>query len=218
MNNKNEFHLIDKESLSFLEIDNSYTAFDITVNFLAGICSTNFMLSFYFGNSKLYEENHYVFFESRTNATNRIYYFFPHDIFKYLIKNTWPHNLKLFYKPKEFPDSKSSENAITGFVKVFLGLGQSAFIQFWETIKHQVILKYGNHPQDWPNILQFGWIIRNALAHNFIIEINNKAINNVTWYRLSFGNSTNGIDISEKLMFIELIQLMVDIETFLHTK
>ncbi|HUH73016.1 MAG TPA: hypothetical protein VLZ75_01290 [Chitinophagales bacterium] len=102
--------------------------------------------------------------------------------------------------------------SINGFVKVFLSLGQATYIQFWEKIKEKIIKQFGKDQTKWNDLFQFGWIIRNALAHNFKVTINNKSIDNITWKGLKFGYSSNGTDIYEHIMFLELIFLMKDIE------
>lgn len=177
----NKYSLAKNECLPYIKFDNSYSFFDGVVSYLAGICSSSFVLYTYLSGGSLYTENHYIYFEGREKATNCIYYLFPYDIFKPLLNNCWPTSIKLFYKEKTFPDSVESENEIHGFKQVFLDLGQATYIQFWEKIKQKIISQFSNVQNSWPNIFQFGWIIRNALAHNFKIEINDKKVKNVSW-------------------------------------
>lgn len=207
------FNVTNEEELGWIQIDNSYLFFDVVVSFLSGICATNLVIDSYLSKAKPYKEGEYLFFEGRKNATNRIYYLFPFEIYSHIvIHNTWPNSLRLYFKEKTIEDQEYIEGEITGFSKVFLSLGQASYIQYWEAIKPRIINLFGSDQSKWEIIFQFGWIVRNALAHNFRITINNKNIDNVVWNKLNFGYSSNGQDISEHIMFIELIVLMKDIE------
>lgn len=212
MTNLDIFDLKPNDNIEFTLIDKSYTFFDGVVTFIAGVCSTNLLIDSYLTEATPYKDGHYLYFEGRKNATNKIYYFFPFDIYKYIIENKWPENIKIYHKEKSFDDKNETTGSIIGFAKVFLSLGQATYIQFWESIKDNIINQFGNDQTKWNNIFQFGWIIRNALAHNFKVTINNKSFENITWKGLNFGYSTNETDISEQIMFIELIFLMKDIE------
>lgn len=206
------FDIQPADEIEFIQFDNSYNFFDGAVSFLAGLCSTNLLIDSYLTEAVPFTEGHYLFFEGRKKATNRIYYFCPYDIYKYLIDNKWPESFKLYYKNKPFDDQEEIEGSIDGFTKVFLSLGQATYIQYWESTKEKIINFFGSDQTKWDNLFQFGWIIRNALAHNFNVTVNNPKIDNITWNQLTFGYSYNGADISEHIMFLELIILMKDIE------
>jgi hypothetical protein len=201
----------DDELLS-ISVDNTYSFFDGAVSFLAGLFATNLLIDAYQSKAVPYQDGHYIFFEGRRKATNKIYYFFPYDIYEYLLSHQWPTSLKIHFKEKTFDDQENIDGSITGFSKVFLSLGQATFLQFWEDTKQKLVKAYGSDQTKWSNLFQFGWIIRNALAHDFKIAVNNQKIDNVTWNGLSFGYSSNGQDISEQIMFVELIILMKEIE------
>lgn len=206
------FSVKPNDKIEHILINSSYPFFDGAISFLAGVCSTNFLIDAYLSKAVPYKDGHYLFFEGRKKATNKVYYFFPYDIYKFLIENRWPEKIKIHYKHKDFDDQEELDEGINGFVKVFLSLGQATFIQYWEGIKNTIIKKFGSDQTKWKEIFQFGWIIRNALAHNFKVTINNNKIDNIKWNELSFGYSTNGTDISDHIMFLELIILMKDIE------
>ncbi len=59
--------------------------FNGAVSFLAGVCSTNLLIDAYLSEAIPFKDGHYLFFEGRKKATNRLYYFFPFDIYKHLI-------------------------------------------------------------------------------------------------------------------------------------
>lgn len=212
MTEQDIFYLRSEDKIEFIRIDNSYVFFDGVVSFLAGVCSTNLLMDSYLTEAIAYKEGHYLFFEGRTKATNKIYYFFPYDIYKYLMDNRWPESINIHFKEKTFPDQEEINGGLDGFAKVFLSLGQATYIQYWESTKDKVIKVFGTDPTKWNTIFTFGWLVRNALAHNFKVTVNNPKIDNITWKGLSLGYSKNGIDISEQIMFIELIILMKDIE------
>jgi hypothetical protein len=212
MTGQDIFGINPKDKIECIQIDRSYIFFDGAVSFLAGLCSTNLLIDSYLSKAEPYKEGHYLFFEGQKNATNKIYYFFPYDIYKYLIDNKWPDKITIHYKNKSFDDQEEIEGEINGFVKVFLYLGQATYIQYWENTKERIVKQFGNDQTKWGNIFQFGWIVRNALAHNFKVTVNNNKIDNITWNGLKFGYTTNGIDISEHIMFLELLILMKDIE------
>lgn len=79
------FDVNPEDKIEFTQIDKSYIFFDGAVSFLAGLCSTNFLIDSYMTQATPYKDGHYLFFEGRQKATNKIYYFFPIDIYKYLI-------------------------------------------------------------------------------------------------------------------------------------
>ncbi len=212
MNQHELFFIKPEDKIEFTEINKSYTFFNGAVSFLAGVCSTNLLIDAYLSEAIPFKDGHYLFFEGRKKATNRIYYFFPFDIYQHLIENRWPDKINIHHKEKTFDDQEEIIGSINGFYKVFLSLGQATFIQFWECAKDKIFNNFGKDQTKWKNIFQFGWIIRNALAHNFKVTVNNKNIDNIRWYGLSFGYSTNGTDISDHIMFLELIILMKDIE------
>lgn len=201
------------DEISSISIGNSYSFFNGAVSFMAGLCATNLVMDSYTTEAIPYREGHYIWFEGRKNVSNKIFYFFPFDIYRHIMNNEWPEVLLLHYKEKNFEDQTDYiEGEIVGFEKVFLSLGQATYIQFWELIKSGIIERFGSDQTKWSSIFQFGWIIRNALAHNFKIVVNNQKIENVVWKNLNFGYTTNGTDISEHIMFIELIILMKEIE------
>lgn len=206
------FNVNPEEIINFTQIDKTYSFFKGAISFIAGVCSINLLIDSYKNQAIPYTDGHFLYFEGRKNVTNKIYYIFPIEIYKYLLENKWPDVLTIHHKEKTFEDSDEDIESINSFEKVFLSLGQATFTQFWEDIKVKIHSKYGSNQENWKNIFQFGWIIRNALAHNFRVSINNKKIDNITWNGLNFGYSTNGIDISEQIMFFELIILMKDIE------
>lgn len=212
MNPHDIFSVKPQDKIDCIQIDNSYNFFDGAVSFLAGLCSTNLLIDAYLTEAIPYKDGHYLFFEGRKQATNKIYYFFPYDIYKYLINNQWPDSIKIHFKDKTFEDIEEIDGAVNGFVKVFLSLGQATYIQYWETTKEKIVKQFGNDQTKWDNLFKFGWIVRNALAHNFKVTVNNNKIDNIIWNGLNFGYSTNGVDISEQMMFLELIVLMKDIE------
>lgn len=213
MRSKELFKVRETDIIENIEIDKSYTFFDGVIDFIAGICSISLTVDAYKTEARPYLDGHYLYFEGRKNATNKIYYVFPYDIYKYIMNNDWPETIKIHFKHKDFDDQEQNdEQAILGFEKVFIGLGQAIYIQFWESIKSSIINTQGKDQSKWDNLFQFGWIIRNALAHNFKVTINNPKIDNVKWHNISFGFSTNGKIISDYIMFFELIFLMKDIE------
>jgi hypothetical protein len=206
----------DNPNLEYFEFSKEYRFYYGIVSFLAGISSISHLINSIYNHSSLINEGAYIHFEGREKVTNKIYFLFPYDIYKYLLLDRWPDSFRLYYKEKTTPDSEKSDSDIGSFSRVFLALGQATFIQYWEEIKSSIISNYGQDQVSWPSILKFGWIIRNALAHNFKITIHNKAINSVQWYNLNFGYQTNGVSIDNEIMFIELIILMKEIEDYLN--
>lgn len=205
-----------EDNIGFIEIDNSYIFYDGVIAFITGLCATHLAINTYMSTASPYEKGQYLFFEGRKNATNKIYYLLPYEFFNDFFQNSWPQSIKLYYKIKTFEDQDQSPiDEKDAFAKIFLSLGQATYIEYWELTKVKIIQLFGYDQSKWNNLLQFGWIIRNALAHNFRITVNNNKIDNVKWNNLSFGYSTNGVDISEQIMFLELVILMKDIEDYL---
>lgn len=200
------------DKINYIEINDSYKLYDSAISLIAGVCSINLVIDAYHSEATPYTEGHYLFFEGRKNVTNKIYYIFPYDIYRHLVEDKWPTAIKIHFKEKTFPDQEQDEGSIGSFAKVFLSLGQATFIQFWELIKGEINSKCGSDQKKWSDIFKFGWIIRNALAHNFKITINDSQIENIRWNNLVYGFSKNGTDISDEIMFLELIVLMKDIE------
>lgn len=90
------------------------------------------------------------------------------------------------------------------------------YLTYYEDIKDIIEGRFGPDPLHWPPMLQFARIIRNAFAHNSEITIRKLTLAPVTWRHLTYGPQDNGRNIFNDFFVVELIDLMKDVEQFVH--
>lgn len=102
---------------------------------------------------------------------------------------------------------------LTGVQGVLGSMISNAFVQYFEENRGAVESKYGGSVQGWPAVWNFGRVVRNALAHKGIINIQNSNASAVAWRTLSYGPAQNGRSLLfQDLTAVEIILLMEDMD------
>jgi hypothetical protein len=83
------------------------------------------------------------------------------------------------------------------------------FVEFFEEARPWLDANEGRDFIAWPNIWQFGRLVRNAASHNRL-SFNDPKLAPVTWHKLTYGRSQHGRAIFGKdLAFADLLVLMI---------
>lgn len=88
----------------------------------------------------------------------------------------------------------------------------ASFVHYYESLSDEIEAAYGKQPKNFPDIVRFGWAVRNAFAHNGLIWIKDPTIS-VSWKGLTYSQADNGRQILyTDLMPAELIVLMDELD------
>ena len=123
-------------------------------------------------------------------------------------KGIWPPMINLkFHAASSRPPGNSNLSAI----QLLMGsLYEHAFISYFENVRDQIEAKHGT-ASNWPNVLTFGRLVRNAFAHGGTLDIRNNA--SATWGGISYSRSENGRQVLyNDLSSGDLTLLMVEID------
>lgn len=86
------------------------------------------------------------------------------------------------------------------------------FTNYFERHKHRIKAAYPK--RTWPEVWNFGRVIRNAFAHNGCIRIDD-AKENVSWRGLTYSHADNETFVELSLSPGDLIYLMFDMDAAL---
>jgi hypothetical protein len=115
----------------------------------------------------------------------------------------WPKRLEIVERPGSFVNSKDAKR--TGFPSAWsTRLFEPMFLQYFESQKPE-------RPRS--RLWEFGTVIRNACAHNGLIDIRKSNAAAVSWRTLSYSPTDNGKRIwFADMTAVELILLMEDLD------
>lgn len=102
------------------------------------------------------------------------------------------------------------------YQRLFSNFMAQSFICFFEKIRRTAEIKFGNNKYQWPDIMKFGWQIRNAFAHDGKINItkDNEIFN---WKDVSFSKNDNGKQmIYNQLTTGDIVILMLEMDECLN--
>jgi hypothetical protein len=113
--------------------------------------------------------------------------FNPEETLGAFSKGIWPPVINLkSHAGSPRPVGNSNLSAI----QLLMGsLYEHAFISYFENIRAQIEAKHGT-ASNWPDVLTFGRLVRNAFAHGGTLDIRNDASAN--WGGISYSRSENG--------------------------
>lgn len=92
---------------------------------------------------------------------------------------------------------------------VILRTISSVFVEFFES-SHDWLRANIGHRTTWPATIQFGWAVRNAIAHGAKVSFTNAKDRPVSWYGLSYGSDQNGHDLYSDFVFGDFLLLMIE--------
>jgi len=89
---------------------------------------------------------------------------------------------------------------------------QAAFVHYYESVAGMIVEVHGDKPRAFPEPLRFGWVVRNACAHDGRVLIKDENLV-ATWYGLTYRRTDNGRQIIHAdLTPADLIVLMEEMD------
>lgn len=96
--------------------------------------------------------------------------------------------------------------------RALLRLVSPLFLQFYETYLPWWVKKYSGDPTQWPEVMRFGRVVRNAIGHGSRIMWASPNVPPVTWSGLKYSHADNGrAVIGHDLVSGDLVRLMIAI-------
>jgi len=190
--------------------------FDYLVTFLGSLCCLGVGLGVHrLGKCNLfYNRERYLLIGGISNVSNLEFRFHPYDLLDSLANNSWPTVVELYEFPLGTTGGKPSLVRLTGEIKLTAHLIESAFINYFESVRPIVETIYGEDKQLWPAVWNFGRVVRNAFVHDGEIHFRNQRASAVAWKTLSHSPTNNGRQIIYRdLAPVEIILLMDDMDS-----
>lgn len=144
-------------------------------------------------------------------VSNKHMSFIPYNVLRLVSKDQWPTEIKLIFTDDyigEKPDTwiESPKNMVSLSIS-------SAFVSYFEYIKEIVKDKYGNDCNHWPEVLNFGRVIRNSFSHKGIINFYKENAPSVKWRNLEYSYNDNGRAVLfNDITPVEVVLLMEEID------
>ena len=190
--------------------------FDSLVSFFSSISSLGIAFNAQAnGVATGYSKTDFIALMGNPSVSGVELHLFPHNLLSTLIGNGWPSSLTFDAHPiNQNPPSHPLN--LTGLQGVHGSMIANAFVKYFEMNRSLVESKYTKDTRLWPMTWNFGRVVRNALAHNGGIKIDNINSPPVTWKNLTYSYLNNGKQILYcDVTAVELILLMADMDAFL---
>ena len=143
--------------------------------------------------------------------------FNPYDVLHPIAEGEWPTTLDVEDTPREVRDSPpATMEKLKGTKRYYSKLISGAFVTYFESHRDAVEGKYGKQTTGWPDVWNFGRIIRNAFSHSGKVHFENPKAAPVSWKTLAYGPSDNGrailyVDVT----VVDIILLMEEMDALL---
>lgn len=141
--------------------------------------------------------------------------FHPYELMTILASDGWPTRVEFAEEPRQKSTPKATGIVLSsaGFISVQSLITQSSFVRYYETLVPLVEAKFTEDRQRWPEVLNFGRIIRNAFVHRGMIHFENARAPSVSWRGLTYGPTDNGRHIMYRdVSQVEIILLMEEMD------
>lgn len=132
--------------------------------------------------------------------------FYPAQLMREVIANRWPTEIELEELPmgSEMPPKVKHTFSSSGVLSVTSLITQASFVRYFEKMKPTIEAKYGeSRLQKWPNVWNFGRVVRNAFAHGGEITFLSPNAPSVTWRGLIYSSADNG----KQIMYHDIAQV-----------
>ncbi|WP_146100098.1 hypothetical protein [Limnohabitans sp. TS-CS-82] len=194
----------------------SHRFFDNIVSFIAGISSLGLAFQAQAGlPTHQFGPNDFIAVVGLPHVASCEFHVFPEPVLTALLANQWPtriviHEVPINHAPPSHPIW------LTGMQGVHGSMIANAFVQYFESNRCTAESKYGSNVHAWPATWNFGRVVRNALSHKGIINIQNSSAAPVTWKTLTYGPAQNGRQLLyQDLTAVEFILLMEEMDSLL---
>lgn len=190
--------------------------FDELIGFVAGITGIGLALELQSnsaGTVLRYSANDYITLVGNVGVSGIEMRLYPFQVLETLSHNGWPQVITFDVSPiNSFAPMHQIQ--LTGLQGVHGSMISSAFVRYYESNKSFAIAKYGKATKNWSEVWKFGRAIRNALAHNGAINIDDTSAPPVMWRGLSYSHRDNGKAVLYcDITAVELILLMEELDT-----
>ena len=133
-----------------------------------------------------------------------------------LCKEQWPNRLELLERAITNSPNFPVGFSVGGIQRLHSQYFQAVFIHFYESVVPLVVQLYGKKQVNWPDIWNFGRVVRNAFAHGGCVRIDDPNSRPVNWGNLTYSYSDNGRNLLfNDLCIVELILLMEEMDALL---
>jgi hypothetical protein len=95
----------------------------------------------------------------------------------------------------------------------FSSLSKAMFTNYFERHKYRIVTSFPN--RTWPDVWNFGRVVRDAFSHNGRIKIKHERDSPVHWRGLTYAQTDNGKYLDLSLSPGDLIYLMLDMDASL---
>jgi hypothetical protein len=198
---------------------NEHHFFDDLVSLLVSMASLGMATEAHnFGYRPAFKQNERVVLSGSSNVSNTSLLFSPYTLLQPIAKNGWPTVIEFEEQPLDV-----SLNTLQNYPVKLTGVSglnsmmiQSAYVHYFETIRPQIKTQYGSNTTEWPDVWNFGRVIRNAFSHGGCINFLNPNAQSVNWKTLTYSPSDNGRQVLYRdLASVDIILLMEDMDSVL---
>ena len=138
-----------------------------------------------------------------------------HPVFSAIAAQSWPTSIRLIASSMPQPTSASRTSKPDGIQRLTGNIHAHAFLTYYENVRSNVEAHYGIEPENWPEVLKFARMTRNAFGHGGAIEIRSRKVS-ASWRGLTLSYVNHGEQMLYKhIASGDVILLMLDVEDFL---
>ena len=102
---------------------------------------------------------------------------------------------------------------LQGTKRYYGKLISAAFVSYFEAQRDAVESKYGKETTGWPDVWNFGRIVRNAFSHGGKVHFDNPKSASVKWKGLTYGPTDNGrVILFVDITAVDIILLMEEMD------
>lgn len=128
---------------------------------------------------------------------------------------SWPTSIRLIASAMPQSPSATRTTASSGIQRLTGSIHAHAFLTYYEIANHEMDVRYGTDPEQWPEVLKFARMTRNAFGHGGTLDIRNPRATGV-WRGLTLSYANNG----EQMLYNhiasgDVVLLMLDIKDLL---
>jgi len=171
-----------------LRFNHNDRAFVHVVNFLTGLYGFVGLIELYKPDEKgarPWAMTDVAMFDAK--ACNSRLVWSPHHVVEPMMYNSWPRFVEFEYFQADKIENGSLDLGVLD--RYLFGLAQSMITSFFESQKEEMRRKY-LRSEVWPPVWNFARVIRNAMAHDGKVRINDST--KVSWKSVSYSNFDNG--------------------------
>lgn len=147
-------------------------------------------------------------FEIEGKASGKTVQFLPHDLLRaILIESRRDEPIVYCDAPKATELDGHQSSAMAELIE---GLAQAMFTRYWETYSLAIKAKFGGARKDWPMVLQFANVVRDAMSHGGLVKFMGN-VPPVSYFGLNLSIANNETKLIHNLVTsADIFYLMLD--------